>query len=124
VKHTRFAAAAAALSSVLVTVATVYCLWRFSLPDGTYDFPGFVAEGYSYLVFHNGKVTLVTPEARKPFGSYYKDRGRWVWTSLRGEKCYLRASFLKLRTLDENGKEARDSPLWRLFVLPHAKVPA
>jgi len=107
--------AAVVTAAVLLIVGISYSLWRLCLPDGRYDCPRFGAEGYSYLRFHEGRVTLQTPEAEIPFGNYSKEGSRWVWFSRYSEKFYLRASPLKIHVFQENGTEASGSPFRRVI---------
>jgi hypothetical protein len=96
-----------------------YSVWRSSRPDGTYDFSRYGVTGYSYLIFCDGQVTLVTSESREPLGAYGQIHGRWIWADAQGSKRYLRPSLLSLHIEDADGKEAADSPLRRsLFTRP------
>jgi hypothetical protein len=106
-----------AIGLVLLSI-TIYCLKQFSRPDGNYDCPRVAVTGFSYLSFNAGRVELITPEFRKPFGTYAKENGCWIWTSIHGEKWSLRPTLANLRVFDQNGNEVDGSPLGRLMLRP------
>jgi hypothetical protein len=90
-------------------------------PRGMYDFTDHVATSYSYLEFRNGHVVLVTPDSRRPMGSYCRKNGRWVWVAPTGVEVLLTPSPLRLRLFEQDGNEDSMSPLQRLFRKPHLK---
>lgn len=104
---------------VAVGLIAIMFASKYATLEGMFDEPRVGVEGFSFFEFHDGKVTLVTEEFRKPWGTYARKNGTWFWTIPEGDEFRMEASLTELRVFSPKGTE---ESFQRLFLHPRSMV--